>query len=55
MKKPGEFAGGKKIEVLPNHIPEGISFEGVEDWSDAIFASPSIYYCSHSTLLKVVY
>jgi hypothetical protein len=52
MKKPGEFAGGKKIEELPNHIQKGILFEGVEDWSDAIFASPSIYYSSHSTYSK---
>jgi hypothetical protein len=46
LKRPGERVGDKVVEIPGDHIRAGVSVDGVANWSDAIFVSPSIKYAS---------
>lgn len=52
LKKPGDIIEGKKIDIVPGHIPLGTSFQGKNNWSKAIFVSPSIFYAAHPVYSK---
>ena len=52
LKKPGDVVGGKKLDIVPGHIPLGSNFQGKEDWSRAVFVSPSIYYAANPVYAK---
>lgn len=52
LKKPGDIVDGKKLEIVPGHIPLGADFQGKKNWSKAVFVSPSIYYSAHPVYAK---
>ena len=43
----GSELNGKLIQPLYGHIKRNITINNIKNWSDAIFASPSILYASH--------
>ena len=50
----GGSVGGEKIMPVAGHISRGVTIDGIKNWSDAIFVSPSIYYASHPVYAKVM-
>jgi len=54
MKKPGEVVDGRKITVLPGHIDEKETVNGIKNWARSIFTSPSIFYSCNPIYSKEV-
>jgi len=54
LQPPGSSAGSEMIAPAPGHIKRGVTVNGIENWSDAIFVSPSIYYAGHPVYAKVI-
>ncbi|KAL4480312.1 hypothetical protein ABPG74_020828 [Tetrahymena malaccensis] len=46
LKKPGEVVGNRQVKIRDGHIQAGVSFEGKQNWSDAVFVSPSPFYAA---------
>ena len=42
------------IVPVAGHIQRGKTINGIDNWSDAIFVSPSIYYAGHPVYSKVM-
>ena len=45
---------GEKIEPPKGHIPLGIAYQNVQNWSKAIFVSPSLLYASHGAYAEEI-
>ncbi|UJR34415.1 hypothetical protein I4U23_021822 [Adineta vaga] len=39
-------SNGKRVFPPPNHIPRKVTHHNITDFSNGVFVSPSIYYCS---------
>lgn len=46
LKRPGDKVGEKYVKIPKGHIEKGVSLDGIDDWANAIFVSPSIKYAS---------
>lgn len=47
LRRPGSKVGDRVVRVPSNHIPLGRKVFGIDDWSRAVFVSPSVLYSSH--------
>ena len=55
LKPPGELLrNGEEINVLDYHIARDTTVDNIPDWANAIFVSPSIFYCADPTYAKEI-
>jgi len=52
LKKAGDRINGTTIDVVPGHIALGKKVNNINNWSNAVFVSPSIYYAAHPVYSK---
>ena len=50
----GKTKQGKEIKVEAGHIDRDYTMGSVPNWGEAIFVSPSIFYCSHPAYSKEI-
>ena len=56
LKPPGALLNdGNTIQVIVTHIERGVPVNNIEDWANAIFVSPSIFYSAHPAYSKDIF
>ena len=55
LKPPGELLkNGEENKVQISHIKRNKTVNNIKDWANAIFVSPSIFYCAHPAYAKEI-
>ena len=50
----GKLKDGKEIKICVGHIDRTITLDNIPNWGEAIFVSPSIFYCAHPAYAKEI-
>ena len=50
----GKANDGKEIQICVGHYSRELTLDNVPNWGDAIFVSPSIFYCAHPAYAKEI-
>jgi hypothetical protein len=48
LLKPGTKVNGISISECQNHIRRGTKINGIDNWSEAVFVSPTLTYATHN-------
>ena len=52
LRKEGEIIDEESLSTVDGHIKKGVKFRGIDNWSSAVFVSPSVYYSGHQVYAK---
>ena len=54
LRKEGEIIDEESLSTVDGHIKKGVKFRGIDNWSSAVFVSPSVYYSGHQVYAKEI-